>query len=247
MQKATRIARSLLSSLLVLVAASGFGATGCAFLRIGAPSERLAEEYFGPFGPWRLPADFAVVLRDLGEPSLVSIGRDPRREVWRLILVPSFGGISVLRFEIDSDGAHWTSKQEVATSWFGARKVPGANGRLDLPAVERFRDALDRLDFWDLGPVQPRGWTNLAFDGHLLILEGVRAGRYHAVIRDSPNDGALCEPEARSRLNASRVRPDIALAFIEGNRRLVDAAAVMLDSAGVGPPYSDHCDGRRGR
>lgn len=246
MQKVTRIAHSLLS-LLVLVAASGFGAAGCAFPRIGATSERLAEEYFGPFGPWRLPADFAVVLRDLGEPSLTLIGRDPRREAWRRMLVPSFGGISVLRFELDSDGAHWTSKQEVATGWFGARKVAGADGRLDFPSAERLRDALDRLDFWDLGPVQPRGWTNLAFDGHLLILEGVRAGRYHAVVRDNPHNRALCEPEDWLTWSASWVGPDVALAFIDGNRRLVEAAAVMQTSAGVEPWYRDHCDGRRGR
>ncbi len=151
--------------------------TGCAFRYIREPSERLAEVYFGPVGPWRLPADFAFVLRDLGEPSLVSIGRDSRREAWRLILVPSFGGISVLRIELDSHDALWASKQEDATGWFGATKVARATGRLDSPAAERLRDALDRLDFWDLGPVEPRGWTNLAFDGHLLILEGVRAGR----------------------------------------------------------------------
>lgn len=129
--------------------------------------------------------DFERHLRVFGEgPLCTTTGSG---ESYRILFLPSFLGSGVARVESRGDSA-WVIGRRGADP---VNKVAmGAQRRRAISAVEwvRFNALLDSLNFWTQAAEEPMKPGMGRVDGDTWMLEGVRAGAYHAMSRWFPGE-----------------------------------------------------------
>jgi hypothetical protein len=142
------------------------------------------------------------------DPFFVLLWRDGEPSLWQQRSTPNYhayrfqwnGGLAiqsplVIRLTIQPDGsaiAHIKTWQSVPTNIDPTTNVATDSYErlqaddtqfIDRRRVQKFLKQLDQLNFWQLPPD-----NKLGFDGETWILEGVRHGNYHKVMRWMPDD-----------------------------------------------------------
>ena len=67
--------------------------------------------------------------------------------------------------------------------------VKRKSAKLSRPHWARIASRLEKAKFWTLPADKPAPFGGLTQDGDMLIVEGVKDGKYHVVRRDNPPGG----------------------------------------------------------
>jgi len=136
-------------------------------------------QYF-PEGVGSFSSFFAAYLRFFDEPSLLPRAQDPTVTSYRVETLLLRGSkVLAVRLSLNPDG----SATVVTVDQSGKPAVVHRTERT-APAVDvkKFLELIEKANFWSTSTTrQDGGYT---YDGALWILEGLRDGKYHVVIRD---------------------------------------------------------------
>jgi hypothetical protein len=141
---------------------------------------------------------FAKHLRAMGEPSLLQDSRDDALESYRFLCLPTFSHPIAIRLRIRPHGPN----DLVATELSGEGGYePGKIAQRKIVALpekqaQEFLQLVQKSDFWSL-PTKGEGTPNvIVLDATEWILEGVKGGKYHVVVRlssdEKTNYAAVC-------------------------------------------------------
>lgn len=137
---------------------------------------------------------YSRVLTCLNEPSLLELGKERNREVYRFLWIRSFHRAVAVRFEVRTDQTGMLTTK-VANGEGGflqtiTHLIEDVSRPLSREQTRAFLSELERTGFWSLhgGPLDQVG-----ADGAQWIIEGVRKGKYHVVDRWSPKTGPIRE------------------------------------------------------
>ena len=151
--------------------------------------------------------------------------RNPKAEVYRLTVERSFGPVLVFEIEqqvLNVRKVRLIENQEMGKFMTSYRLVRNSDVRLESEEFANFKALLEASLFWDL-PTEE--WMEAGMDGSSWTLEGVKAGKYHAVKRSSP---LTIGPQTPLGSDVKRLAPERAL--LEG--RLVAAFVYLWGLAG---------------
>ncbi|MDB6077765.1 MAG: hypothetical protein JWO82_1512, partial [Akkermansiaceae bacterium] len=129
---------------------------------------------------------FSDRLRELHEASLMPLADDENAEVYRLILVNYWDThATVIKLTKKDDGYEvMLACPEVGKPGEATRKLERRVGKLDAGTVEGFQNRLKAASFFTM----PTVGKNAGDDGEDWVLEAVRDGKYHVVVRWSPSE-----------------------------------------------------------
>ena len=129
-------------------------------------------------------------LKAMREPSLLKESRS-ETEVYRFLWLRSFHNPIAVRVDRNGSNVNLVVKKLSGAGGYDPGKlIVSKNLRLDQGQWCEFMGMLERAKYWN----EPLDDANGAhIDGAQWILEGVREGRYHAVDRWTPDDGAFRE------------------------------------------------------
>jgi hypothetical protein len=128
-------------------------------------------------------------LTSLQEPSLYELSNDSHVHSYRFLWLRTFDHPIALRLSLNQDGSAIMNIK--VTNGLGGYE-PGQlteskKVSITKQQVADFLTLLDYANFWYLASTDERR----GLDGATWILEGVKAGEYHVVIKWSPNKGAF--------------------------------------------------------
>lgn len=133
--------------------------------------------------PWYISS-----LAALGEKPLETSTPD-HPPTYRLHTIWSYQPFIVRLTEVDGDWQLFCKCAEARASTRPLRLVGTTERELSVTEGGRFVSLVEEAGFWKM----PAFDGGLGFDGLLLVLEGVRAGRHHAVCRWSPRHNPFAE------------------------------------------------------
>ncbi len=130
-------------------------------------------------------------LSAMKEPSLEKLAeKDRASTAYRFLWMPSFHNPIAVRFVKSEEGA---DLQAVTLSLDDAHEprsiVERKSVKLSRAHWERIANRLEKAKFWTLPTDKPPPFDEIIADGDILIVEGVRDGKYHVVCRQSPPGG----------------------------------------------------------
>jgi hypothetical protein len=138
-------------------------------------------------------------MRALHEQPLQNAARDPTAEIYRMITLPSFNHPVSVRVTVPTTGAAAaTVRLTTGKGGYGAGKLAAEHAVSVAPEdVATLRATLDAaFDRLPTDEIEAQKAVSdqepvICTDGTLLVIERVRAGRYHAVLRHCFIEGAL--------------------------------------------------------
>jgi hypothetical protein len=156
---------------LVLVFAVNSGYGGDAYLQT-KPSEQDIS---------KLKDDsYQQVLQQLKEPRLPGVESDSKKEVYRILILPTWGNAVSVRVERHGENYNLAARRLSGNAGFELGKlVEERNIELSGEDSKRLEDLIQNLKF----PGMPTDDGVLGFDGDSWILEGISNGKYHVVRR----------------------------------------------------------------
>jgi len=130
-------------------------------------------------------------LKALAEPSLLDLSKNPTLESYRFIWLRTFHHPVIERVDIQAgDAGALTSKVASGKGGYDPGHIVENTSRpLTREQTDTFLGRVKRVRFWDLPSYENSGTGGV--DGAQWIIEGVKDGRYHAVDRWSPVEGAV--------------------------------------------------------
>lgn len=153
-----------------------------------------AVEYFPP-GVFSIDARvdqcerswFSNALRSADEPALWTASGIQEGEVYRFTWLRSFHQPIVIRLTLDTnESGKLFAKVMSGSGGHGPADVSTRDEFRLIPAdVASFLEKLQKAHFWGLPTKVPLS----GLDGAEWIVEGVKDGKYHVVVRWSPKDG----------------------------------------------------------
>ena len=131
---------------------------------------------------------YSAQLKAMEEPPLPPVARRRSSEAYRFTWLRTFHAPFAFRLDVLPGGSgSLTVKSASGKGGYApGHLVLNRQVRLDAAQVRRFAAAVGALQFWGLPPTDP---SVMVLDGAQWIFEGVKAGRYHAVDRASPERG----------------------------------------------------------
>jgi hypothetical protein len=131
---------------------------------------------------------YSKPLKAMKEPSLWQLSKTDRSAtVYRFLWLPTFHRPVSVRLVRSSEG---TILHAVLLDGRGGYEpgkiIVSKTVKISAKQWESFQRLLDKVQFWEMPSKDP---GNFGKDGDQLILEGVRAGKYHIVDRWSPDAG----------------------------------------------------------
>jgi len=125
-------------------------------------------------------------LVKLHEPSLFESAKDNQNETYRFTYLRAFNEPIAIRMVVQPDGL----------ASLHVKRAPRKNGKKILPAVDQTitlsKEEVDSVlarvsqsNFWTLSPQREQA----GLDGSAWIVEGVKDGKYHLIVRWSPRKG----------------------------------------------------------
>jgi hypothetical protein len=151
----------------------------------------------------RIRFDYAKVLWAMGEPSLLQQAKHQSGETYRLSFSPApagSGGVAAIRVEATPTGARMTSARLMGTpaSEFerpesapntpeGAIPVKCATKNVSSPEWGAIKECIERYAFWTVSTGEPSMET---VDRFARVLEGMKNGQHHFILRESHERGA---------------------------------------------------------
>jgi len=145
-------------------------------------SARKLQNYFPPDTINFDVEFFSSYLGHVDEPRLVDFAKDPKAESYRLVCVTAHARMFAVRLLTNDDGSAQIFVTDSPVSLKGEfRKSQIALSAAD---VNRFRQMVEKAKFWSLPPNEPQN-PNAPYktDPDTFVLEGVRNGKYHVVLR----------------------------------------------------------------
>jgi hypothetical protein len=130
-------------------------------------------------------------LRVMKEPELRRLAeKDRTATVYRFVWLPSFHDpISVRFVKSDRGVVLHALRLKLDDEYQPVQIVSRKSVNLKKPHWERIANHLTRARFWDLSTHQREPFGGMTLDGHILVVEGVRDGKYHIVVRNNPLRG----------------------------------------------------------
>jgi hypothetical protein len=127
-------------------------------------------------------------LSAMKEPPLDKLAESDRAStVYRFLWLPSFHDQISVRFVTSDEGA---VLHAVRLKLDGAYEPRGVvlrkSAKLSRAHWERIASLSDKAKFWTLPGDKPPPFGRITMDGHMLIVGGVKDGKYHVVRRDNP-------------------------------------------------------------
>ncbi|WP_210420089.1 hypothetical protein [Aquisphaera giovannonii] len=152
--------------------------------RTQGPAEALKDIRFAnSLGRKYLPAMKEPFLQELA-------GKDRAATVYRFLWLPSFHDPISVRFVNSDRGIFlYATRLKLDREYRPVRIVERRSVELKPVHWKRITDQLKKARFWDLPTHARHPFGGGGEDGHLLIVEGVRDGQYHVVMRDNPPGG----------------------------------------------------------
>jgi hypothetical protein len=140
---------------------------------------------------------YAECLNAMGEPSLLQASRDPELEIYRFLWLRTFDHPMTIRVHIRPNGLNELSAVELSgQAGYDLGKISKRSSfKISETQLREFSEHLEKSHFWSL-PTTEEHPNQVHLDGAEWILEGVKDGKYHVVVRWSPETGndyrALC-------------------------------------------------------
>jgi hypothetical protein len=130
---------------------------------------------------------YAIYLRTMSEPSLYLASHDSAVVVYRFLWLRTFHHPIVVRLSVRSNGSGALTVLQTSGSGGFRTGTVTVNRTVEVSTqqVQGFLQLLQKLDFWSL----PTEGGPPGLDGAEWILEGVEHGKYHIVVRWSPEKG----------------------------------------------------------
>jgi hypothetical protein len=155
-----------------------------------APSRVQVPEYF----PSELDgsgAFFSDYLSRIGEPSLLTAAKEPDLISYRFESIASqTGRMLAVRLFLNPDGS---AKILVADESGTPRRLHRTESGIAAADVDKFLQLVENARFWSMPTVESenRDLPHKVYkmDASTWILEGVRRGGYHVVLRQGPEEG----------------------------------------------------------
>lgn len=136
---------------------------------------------------------YSSELKVLEEPSLFEMAGNRAAETYRFLWLRTFDHPVAVRLEFRNDGSAVISAK-VATGSSGypdkkAQLLENFSRPITRKQTQVFQMLLKKIDFWKL----PSSDEHHGNDGADWIVEGVKQGTYHLVVRWSPKEGGIRE------------------------------------------------------
>jgi len=136
---------------------------------------------------------YSSELEILEEPSLLGIAERHSGEAYRFLWLRSFHHPIAVRLDVRPDGIGVLSSK-VATGAAGfprksAHLIENVSRPISREQTQAFLRQVKKLDFWAL----PSCDEHRGEDGAEWIVEAVKEGKYHVVVRWSPKEGQIHE------------------------------------------------------
>jgi hypothetical protein len=130
-------------------------------------------------------------LRAMKEPLLEKLAeKDRTSTVYRFLWMPSFHNQISVRFVKSDEGADLHAVRLSLDDAYEPRSIVERKGvKLSRAHWERIASRLEKAKFWTLPTDKPPPFGGIIADGDILVVEGVKDGKYHVVSRHSPPGG----------------------------------------------------------
>jgi hypothetical protein len=130
-------------------------------------------------------------LGAMKEPSLRELAENDRTAtVYRFLWLPTFHNPVAVRFVKSDEGAVLHAVRLSGKGGYEPEKIVERKSvKLGRAPWERIVNHLDKAKFWTLPSSKPPPFGEINTDGDMLIVEGVKDGKYHVVRRHSPTGG----------------------------------------------------------
>jgi hypothetical protein len=130
-------------------------------------------------------------LTVMKEPPLEKLAeKDRASTVYRFLWLPSFHDQISVRFVKSDEGAVLHAVRLRLDDDYEPRSiVVRKSAKLSRAHWEWIARRLDKAKFWTHPSDKPEPFGGITMDGHMLIIEGVKDGKYHVVRRGNPPGG----------------------------------------------------------
>jgi hypothetical protein len=120
----------------------------------------------------------------MGQDSLIPVSRDASAEIYRFTLIPSFDRPWPVVLQQVNESYRITNVEVARRRGFppGMPAADQGTKEIDLSKVIEFQRLFEEAAFFTQRALSPEG----GLDGETWILEAVRAGEYHGVLRWAP-------------------------------------------------------------
>lgn len=146
------------------------------------------DELAGGIGFWWYPSR----LQAMNEPSLWQASSNKDLHTYRFLWLRTFDAPIAIRIETNSLGAGllFAKATDGKAGYLPGKLVTDDVQRLTADHIDGFLAKLDHVQFWQLPATD---YSRQGFDGADWVVEGVKDGRYHVVVRWSPGNAPFRE------------------------------------------------------
>jgi hypothetical protein len=141
----------------------------------------------------------AVMLRQLGEPSLFKAAKDKNAISYRAtFFVPTPGHETVIRLHVGADGSG-TLVTAVSSGADFLKRIDRTKNEVSAAEVGKFLRFVDQTEFWSAASHDNSVFTDGAgrrtyvFDAPWWMLEGVRNGSFHYIVYRNEKPDSITE------------------------------------------------------